>query len=543
MVPVDDEDGDTTAAHTAPAVGATRDPSAPEASRTPDGVPLAGDADDATVQRLPDERGVVPEVDRETAPVARGQAGVARAARRPMMTLLGTGPSRGSEHDEDEEHESVTERAKLGVRVSASGAIHEVSVARGGASRGPKPARRSTSDGLDDSEERALVSRVGRAAQPHRPFERPRPPAPTLLDPSPPPSSPFSAAEPSRDAFDPPTAEAFDPPTAENVITSAPSTSTPAVDDLYSDESITTRGPPISEDEDEDGVTTRALVHPSTRLPVVTAPAARPSGSTPSHPAIRAPSGVVVAKAPVPLPSPVTPQAFPADATEGTTKKLVAAVLPSEDEADSVTTQAPGHLTNMLRVIAASSSPPIDDEDAEPENRTAVMPNRPYSSGGSGSIAAAPGSSRGGFPSPVYPHLAMPVGAARPSESALRVAEPAPAPIDHASLGVLEVPMRPPNDAALAPPFVRAAPGHGSSSGHAHLAQAKPPSYAVLVAVVAALSVGVPIGVFYVLRAQAPETPSMREGHQVTSEVVRLSDPPRPKAGGSRASSSAGKRR
>lgn len=535
VVPVDDEDGDTTAAETAPAVGSRRDPSA--SGRAHD-VPVGADADDSTVQQLPDELEVLRDVDRETSPVTKGPGAGARVpARRPMMTLLGTGPSRGSDPD-DEDHESVTERAKLGVRVSASGVIQEVSVGRGSSSRGPKPARRSTHDGVDDSEERALASSVGPAARPRRPSDAPRPPAATLLDASPPPSSPFPRPDSGRDAFDPPTAQSFEPPTAENVITLARSTGAPVVDDLYTDESITTRGPPISDEDDEgDSVTTRAVLHPSTRLPVVTAPAPRAAGAPPSYPAIRASSGVVKAK--VALPTPATPQAFPTDITEGTTKKLPTSLVPAEDEKDSVTTQAPGHLTNMLRVIAASSAPPLEDEDdAGPENRTAVMANRPYGGGsGSGAVPTTPtGAGGAGFPSPVHPHLALPRDGRSGSESALRVAEPAPPPIDHASLGVLAVPMRQPHEAPLAPPF--AAHGHGSPSGVGHVPPTKPPSYAMLVVVVAALSVGVPIAVFYLLRAQAPETPSLRESHQVTSEVVKLNDPPRPKAGGSKPSPS-----
>ncbi len=482
VVPVDDDDADTTAAQTAPAVG--------PGGRNADAEPHGADADDSTVQKLPDA--VQDELSRETSPTAKPALSVGRmpTARRPMMTLLGTGPARGEDDDEFD-----TERAKLGVRLPLR-PPSDVAIVRVPPPTPPPPPRAKapsapetkpgdvlaeTADGedddnLDETEVRTVVSSVElpaaaqvalptRASGPDGETDSVTTRAPAIrlptLDSIPVVTEKKSDAprSPSPSVLDPPTSPRLDPPTAPVPKPNLPPTPA-AEDDPYDhDESVTTRGPAVL-DEVLDG-------------------------------------------------------------TEGTTKKIKGApTLPAEDEPESVTTQAPGHLTNMLRVIAAEVPSPIgddEDEDARPENKTAVMPNRPYSA----QVAAASPVQRPSGPSPIAPNIAL--GRDHGSESALRVGDPIPPrPMDHASLGVLAVPGPRPHEAAP-PPFPMAPPSVAQPPQ-------KPPRYGTLVAFMALVSIALPVSVFYILRGRVEEPPGPREVRTPSSEVVRLGDPPRTKA-------------
>ncbi|MCW5833523.1 MAG: hypothetical protein KIS78_14060, partial [Labilithrix sp.] len=132
-------------------------------------------------------------------------------------------------------------------------------------------------------------------------------------------------------------------------------------EDAYdAEESITTRGPVVAEYED-DSVTAQAPVTRLTPLapPALTRPPTFDAGA---------------AKSPPPREHAPAPRA----------------VMPSEsDEGESITAQAPGHLTNMLRVIATPDDTIEGDESAA--NKTAVMLNAPVKPmhATSGSLRAA----------------------------------------------------------------------------------------------------------------------------------------------------------
>jgi hypothetical protein len=226
--------------------------------------------------------------------------------------------------------------------------------------------------------------------------------------------------------------------------------------------------------------------------------------------------------------------------TEGTTKRVTKKKQsPSapDDEAeseadardDSVTAAAPGHLTNMLRVIAS----PTDESGEEGEfdedplqAHTQVMANAPVKPPGH----ASP---RGGQ---------TPASQREPtSESGLRVAGQENLGGDRASLGALGVPgsrerrhsgpIRPPytSDAALGP-----SPSDGlSRSPFAPMPNTvapddRKPPYALLVAVVALVSIAIPVLLFVILSQGGPDAPP-RVTAQPSPDPVGLTGP-RPKA-------------
>ena len=306
--------------------------------------------------------------------------------------------------------------------------------------------------------------------------------------------------------------------------------------DAYdAEESITTRGPVMAGYED-DSVTAHA-------------PVARPGPRAPAAPGL-SPNLEDTGGETKPLPK--RQQASPAEA----------AVDPSDsddDEPDSVTAQAPGHLTNMLRVIATPSAAAIEDEEP-PQNKTAVMLNAPVkpmnAPSSAGSLRAArpviAGSSgqAGGARAAAIADLREPS-----SDSGLRVARAETQSGDHASLAMLMAPgpMMHQHDRGSGP-----LPSHGDINGHrdagpiafgssehafhAHGMQpslreidfnpAGPkPRYGLLVGLVAVLSFAIPVILFLWLHqgADDDELPS-RSASEVAPDLVGRGDPARGKA-------------
>lgn len=233
---------------------------------------------------------------------------------------------------------------------------------------------------------------------------------------------------------------------AVGVIRISPKSLMPAAGDAYEeDESVTTRGP-VVDDYQDDSVTTQA------------------------------------------------PALLPAidGETEGTTKKVRKHA--ADDEAESITSKAPGHLTNMLRVIAADKSAPIEDDEDPIQAHTQVMANAPLK------------------PTDLGSALAPRLEPTSESESGLRVARP------HASVGVAPEP--PPLDVPTVFPF-----------GAQHAELERRPPYGLIVAVVAAISVVVPVLVFVALSQSAGEQYVPRVARAPSPDPVSRADAPRPRAG------------
>ena len=263
------------------------------------------------------------------------------------------------------------------------------------------------------------------------------------------------------------------------------------------------------------------------------------------------------------------------DSTEGTTTKVKRSklpapppaagappptskepLLPADEESESITTQAPGPLTNMLRVIAADRSSVPDGEaieETEPEeNRTAVMANAPL-------IRAAEEHQRqnGRSPLSVPTQLGLgPRGAAAPqlnptSESGLRVARPGSGSGERMSVGAMGAAPSPvdPRISGIAP-SARAGDGgpHGLAHANTELAfpqmpgappvhqpsmhdvpVGKGPSYGPLVAIVAIVSFVVPVTLFLALRGSDPE-PKTGTPNEASSDMQKLDAPSRAKA-------------
>ena len=240
------------------------------------------------------------------------------------------------------------------------------------------------------------------------------------------------------------------------------------------------------------------------------------------------------------------------DLTEGTTKKLrhlrkKAESLPADSESESITTQAPAHLTNILRVIAADQSTPEEglpalEEDELPENRTAVMANAPLqriigelTASSGGPIASLPPLRPTG-PGITIPHGAAAARSAAPqltpsSESGLRVAQPP----QHASVGALaqdprpsEVSRRSPQPAVDARPYAQTEPAFPAQPSVASADLGRGPRYGLVVAIVAAVSFVVPVAVFVVLRGR-PEGLAIGVPSQAATELQGHDPTPRGK--------------
>jgi hypothetical protein len=256
------------------------------------------------------------------------------------------------------------------------------------------------------------------------------------------------------------------------------------------------------------------------------------------------------------------------DDTDATTqKKPKPPASPADEEAESITTQAPGHLTNMLRVIAsdvarqkssgalpvAEAVQPIED-DEPPENKTAVMPNAPLKGAANammqkhgtlqGMGPASPPSGRPAAISPLGGGLSAAALLHPGSESGLRVARNDPTSGEHASLSAL-VGVHPVDRASVGrvgidsqqggfphagpqPSLFPLTPGPGDIEPIP-----KAPRYGLLVAVVAAISVIVPVSL-YVFLNRGEEAPVVHVPAQPSSDVVKRDDPVRGKAPHSR---------
>jgi hypothetical protein len=285
-----------------------------------------------------------------------------------------------------------------------------------------------------------------------------------------------------------------------------------ANEDDDEDESVTTRGRVAEPYEEKDeSVTTQAPAVPHSVIEA----------------AIRAPNAIRNGP----------------DATNGTTQRLkktreaAADASPADGEAESITTQAPGPLTNILRVIASGSSPalgsdpalPLLDEDEPPENRTAVMLNAPLNRviAELASASSLPAIRPNGGPMLHGPQGSAAPRLERSSESGLRVARAGG--VDRASLGVLGVVadasarnsgIGPSANALASDGSISAAngldrahmsgeqrifSGHDQPSVH-EVDLGKGPRYGLLVAIVAVISVIVPVTLFLVLHhpSEAP---------------------------------------
>lgn len=496
---VDEDDADTTAAPRAPVV-------ANAAIRGVGEEPHGADADDSTIQELPGAPPARTPASTRTPVAGPGTAGASPrpGARRPMMTLLGTGPARGG--DDDEEHESVTGQPRLAlpVRAPSKGGDGPMSAV---ASTQPSPVRDDDDENLDETEVQTLVATAARRSSPSTPSPAdgeqdsvttrgppkraptPRAPvvvpsassrklplparsaAPTLLDPRYEPETPIYTERPTSPGTKAP---------VRGRLPSSPRVPEPAVDDgvePYDDESVTSRAPALP--DDGVGVTTRA--------PSIETPRARLGTTGPSRQATEPPDD-------------------------------------DDDDDDSVTAQAPGVLTNMLRVIASDAALPaapdagaedaaIDDEP--PENRTAVMPGRPYGVSSASVAVAAPASpGRAPIPTPGTPYFPT----ERVSESALRVGGPLAPPAERASVGVI----------ALADPRALAPTAFDPRLAEPPLPP-RAPRYGAIVTLAGLVSVLVPVAVFFLLRGRG-EVSSTQEPTVRVSDLVKLVDVPRGKA-------------
>lgn len=261
---------------------------------------------------------------------------------------------------------------------------------------------------------------------------------------------------PSTERDDPPTSPAVDPPTAPRGAVGLGKDVTGYEDD---EESITARGPQVELDE---SITARAPGN----LPLVLPPIE--------------------------------------DATEGTTKKVRRKADSSlaDSEPDSITNKAPGHLTNMLRVIASDGPAGLLDEDELPQNKTQVMAN-----------------------APVRPPLGP--AAARldsTSDSALRVTGVASGTGERASLGVLGVrdggsappSGQPPVPMDLYPPAISPV---GEDAG-------KKPPYAAIVVIVMAMSIAIPVALYFFLNQSSGAAPETEPEPEPPASPVRSATPP-----------------
>jgi hypothetical protein len=239
-----------------------------------------------------------------------------------------------------------------------------------------------------------------------------------------------------------------------------------------------------------------------------------------------------------------------ADTTQKVRKPVrPAPASPADEEAESITTQAPGHVTNMLRVIASGSSPeiprgkvvaPLEDDDEGPENRTAVMANAPLKR----VIQEVESSARLPAIRPTGGPLSHgPMGAAAPrlepsSESGLRVARSGSGSDERASLGqLMAADARHSGAHAASAPMSEGAMsaasdsrGHGADMSAPHLQPSlhdvdlgKGPSYGLLVAIVAVISIAVPLTLFVVLRHGAEPVAAQDPPSEPVSEVAKPS--------------------
>lgn len=336
-----------------------------------------------------------------------------------------------------------------------------------------------------------------------------------------PPTRPGLVEPPTRPGIgEPPTSpRAGDPPT--NPRPGDPITY-PRTGDVPTSKRVEIRS--SAESEVDDSITTQAPKLPPNLIAAVVAkataiPSSKPAAKSSSKP----------------------PAIDDDDSTDGMTTKVKRANVdpsdaptsrndsPADGESESITTQAPGPLTNILRVIAADGASggderPIEEEEPE-ENRTAVMANAPLIR------AAEQNLVNGGRSGPLSVPTQMGIGpraVAAPqlnptSESGLRVARPGSGSGERMSTGAIpNADPRTSGVARSAMPGDSGAP-HGLALANTELAfppgstpqpslhdvdLGKGPRYGLLVAIVAFVSFVVPVTLFFFLRGgDTPATP------------------------------------
>lgn len=255
--------------------------------------------------------------------------------------------------------------------------------------------------------------------------------------------------------------------------------------DAYdADESVTTRGPAVADFED-DNVTAQGP-RPAPR-------AAIPLGARPTLP----------------------------DEADAALKRAAERAHDFEEDIESVTTRAPGQLTNMLRVIATPEEPLEGDEPLD--NKTAVMPGAPARASPSGdvgalqrarSIAAGSGGARGA----ALAELREPS-----SDSGLRLARGDAPSGDQA---VMVVPGVPP----LSIQTFNTRHGPLSPQELEFGAAVKRPRYGLLVVTVAIFSFAIPLALFLWLQQGMVEDAPPRVAAEVEPDRVPRGDPARPRA-------------
>lgn len=499
---------------TRPAAGLAGLPAAPPKAQAPSPAvsPPADDEDSAeTIQTEADaDDGSIT----ATAPAPR--LGVKGASL--PLTLPGSVQIRELPSVDDDDALDETE-----VRTVVSGLTNEEPAAPVPAAGRPSEPPPNEADEPDDSVTTQAPSAVKNARLPEQDDE-PKTSPPARLSPPPKPI-PAAGRRPGDDA----------PPFTVPSVASD--------EDAYdADESVTTRGPAVPEYED-DSVTAQAPV----------ARAAAPH-------------------TPIALGVPPALDTLD-DGTDGTTKRVAKrAQVPAPgargeaddadlEDAESITTQAPGHLTNMLRVIATPEDAIEGDDSAE--NKTAVMlgaPVKPVGASSAGALRAARPILTGSSGLPSGAHAAALADLREPSsDSGLRVARAEVPSGDHASLSALMS-----GPVALQPDHVGGTPSahsdlrsirDASPAAFANTEQAfnasphpqggpqsslreldfgasgKKPRYGLLVGLVAVLSFTIPLVLFlWLQQGMAADDALPRTPSEVAPDLVGRGDSARPRA-------------
>jgi hypothetical protein len=235
VVPADDDDDDALAAPNDAEDGAVR---AADAN-----VRHGADADDATLQEVPPPP---PTPTRTAVAPARTAGATSRASgRRPMMTLIGTGPARD---EEDEDDGSVTGKARLAILMPPEAASRVAKPSRSPAAPAPSaapspppmkpgaapPSAAKLAAPVDDDDEdgdaTAVQTLLAPALRvpvlapspakptPHKIRVPARPPAPTLLDPRTEPDTPLFTLGPAARAEDEPDSVTAQAPGVGNAL-------------------------------------------------------------------------------------------------------------------------------------------------------------------------------------------------------------------------------------------------------------------------------------------------------------------------------------
>lgn len=367
----------------------------------------------------------------------------------------------------------------------------------------------------------------------------------------------------------------------------APAPDKPPPDD---DESVTTKkpavrigfSPPASSAPTARDAAAGAASHPATSEPLT-----QPGLEAPTRPGVEATTspGVDPPTRPGTLDAPTLPRSkrpsdlydddesvtkrgraakppYEDDADGTTNKRRAPAVAPADEEAESITMEAPGPLTNMLRVIASEPAAGAKDEAPasgdEGMNETAVMPNAPVAPARKKQPTLMGIAPQGTLPSQ-RPANAPPTATVGPriaavaqqaailetsSESGLRIARPDDGQAERASLSALAVGAEAAPAPSMAPPDVvpqvplfdtpanrppDAPPLGVTPSLHEYDFGAKMPRYGLLVGVVATISLLVPIAVYVALQRPSELMPAAPPSI-AASDPVKRGDAMRTKA-------------